>query len=126
MNAYGAPSVRPEMPRPLKAARILLVIGGVISVVSAIAVIAVLGADAEVLGQVTWSVWPGVAALVLARGLPRGGRKHYLWTLVVGGVWIFMGLGNAGQGDPRGFTSIIIPIVILVLVTRPASRDYLR
>jgi len=125
MSGYGAQLSPRVMPTSLRWARGLLYFAGAVSVLSAIGYIVGFGADAEELGGLVWSTWPGVAALVLAYRMAGGGRKLRIWTIVVCGFWIFMGLGNLGNGDPRGFTSMIIPIIIIVLVTRRSAREYL-
>lgn len=125
MSAYGSLPTGRRLPGTLRATRILLFVGGIIGVLSTLGYLVAFGADAETLGRLTWSVWPSVAALILAFRLPGGGRKHFIWIVVVGAVWVLMGLAALGRGEPRGLTSIIIPIAILVLVTRPASRRYL-
>jgi hypothetical protein len=113
------------LPQSLAAVRVLLYVGGVITLLTTLGFLVGLGVSAETAGRAIWAVWPGVAALFLARGLREGGAARFWAIVVVAAVWVFMGLAQLGRGEPRGLTSIVIPVAILILVTRPAARGYL-
>jgi hypothetical protein len=124
VNAYTGIENR-VLPSSLVWTRGLLYVGGVISVLANLGYLWSVGWSPEAAGQTVWSVWPGIAALFLARGLAGGGTVRFWLIVVVGGFWVLMGLGELGRGEPRGLTSLAIPIAILVTVTRPASRAFL-
>jgi hypothetical protein len=108
------------------AARVLLYVGGVIGILGTLGYLVSEGFSAETAGQAVWAVWPAVAAIVLARRVARGGNGLFWAIVVVGVFWVLMGLGELGQGDPRGLTSLVIPVAILILVTRAPARGFLR
>jgi hypothetical protein len=124
MSSYTTPTRR-ELPRSLSVLRILLVVGGVIGILATVGFLVSEGFSAENVGAAIWAVWPGVAAVLLARGLPEGGVRRFWGIVVVGAVWVLMGLAQLGRGEPRALTSLVIPIAILVLVTRKSARDRL-
>ena len=125
MTAY-LDTPRRTLPSSLKALRVLLLVGGVIGILATLGFLVSEGFSAETAGQATWSVWPSVAAIFLARGLENGRNGRFWGIVVVGVFWVLMGLAELGRGEPRGLTSIVIPIAILVLVTRRPARDFLR
>ena len=114
------------MPSSLRAVRVLLYVTAGLTVVTTIAFLAIEGTSAEALGAATWSAWPGVAALVLARGLPAGGLLRWRLLVALEVVYLLMALGAVGAGDPRGVTNLLLPIAVLVLAFRPAARDFMR
>jgi hypothetical protein len=106
--------------------RVLLYLGAAITVVTTIAAISVLGPSSEVVGALVWASWPGVVAFVIARGLPRGGRRLFWWTVAVCAFWVLGALAALGEADPRGFVQLLLPGAIVILLIRPASRAFLR
>ncbi len=116
---------RRALPQSLVSLRILLYVGGTIGIVATLGFLLSEGFSAETIGSALWALWPGAAAILLARGLANGGRNRFWGIVVVGAVWALMGLAQIGRGEPRGLTSLLIPIAILVLVTRHSVRDYL-
>jgi hypothetical protein len=113
------------LPGPLRATRVLLFFGAAITALLVVSALLMAGASAELIGRLVWMSWPGAAAFVIALRLQRRGKGLFWATVVVSGFWILSALAALGQGNPRGFTQLAIPVAILVLVTRPASRDYL-
>ncbi|MFF4175159.1 Tox-REase-5 domain-containing protein [Streptomyces sp. NPDC001750] len=127
----GPAPVRPghrELPRPLNTARLLLfvlfgatVLGGLGLLGSAFAVDAM---GAQVLGILLYAAAPGVLGLLLARRLRTGGKRVW-WGLVAVQVWLVLGgVANIGDGSARGFVQLLLPILILVLLTRAQSRSW--
>lgn len=117
-----------ELPPPLRAVRVLFMFAAGLTLVMAVATLSVLGADAELVGRLIWASWPGAVVLVIALRLPRlaGSRRWFAVTVVVCSVWVLGALGTLGRGDPRGLVQLLIPVVSLVLLTRPLSRDFFR
>jgi hypothetical protein len=113
-----------SMPRPVRAARVLLFIGAGITVAMTIGALLMAEFSPELLGYLMWFAWPGVAALVIAVMMPHG-RTWLFWaTVVVSSFWILAALGALGQGNPRGITQLIIPVSTLVLITRRPAREF--
>ncbi|TQN32817.1 hypothetical protein FHX37_2801 [Haloactinospora alba] len=113
------------MPSPLRGARVLLFLFGALSALVFVGGLMAADVDGRVVGRLLWVALPGVVATVLALRLPRGGRGVF-WTTV--GLQVFsllQALGNLGAGQPQGLLQMVLPTVVLVLVTRPASRSYL-
>ena len=114
------------MPGSVKLIRVLLYIAAAITVLLAVAVPLVLGATAEVIGQVIWAAWPGVVGFFIARGLHLGGQRRFWLVIVVAGFWLLGALGALGHGNPRGITQLIFPIALLIAVTRRSARDFFK
>jgi hypothetical protein len=112
------------MPRPVRVARVLLFVGAGLTGLMVSAALLALGISAPLLGSLLWFAWPGVAALVIGLKLPGGGKRLYWATVVVSAFWILSALAALGGGDPRGLTQLILPVAVLVLITRRSAKDF--
>ncbi|MFB7913034.1 Tox-REase-5 domain-containing protein [Streptomyces sp. NPDC056061] len=123
----AGPGLR-ELPRTLNTVRVLLFVlfgatalGGLGLFGSALAVDAM---GAQVLGILLYAAAPGVLGLLLARHV-RTGRKRVWWGLVAVQVWLVLGgVANIGDGSARGFTQLVLPVLILFCLTRRQSRSW--
>ncbi len=127
-----APAAAPrrELPGPLVLVRVLLLVLLGATVLGAIGLsgsaFAVGAMGAEVLGILLYASVPGVLAAVLARHVRTGGPR-VRWGIVAVQVWLIIGgLANVGDGSPDGFTQLVVPILILVLINREGSRAWFR
>lgn len=114
-----------RMPNPLRGVRVLLFLFGAVSALVLVGGLMATDVDGRVVGRLLWVALPGIVATVLALRLPRGGRGVF-WTTI--GLQVFsllQTLGNLGAGQPQGLFQMVLPAVLLILVTRPASRSYL-
>lgn len=111
------------LPGPVKSARVVLYLGAFFSALVAVGVL-LTGPDGATVGRMVWAVWPGVVAFLVAVHLERGGRWRYTLSLVVAGFWLLGALGTIGRGEARGFGQLILPVLLLVFVLRPESRDF--
>jgi hypothetical protein len=114
------------LPGTVRAVRVLLYIGAVITVLSVLGYLVSEGVSPESLGRMTWYAWPGVLGLVMALQLPQGGRGRYRAVIAVAVFWLIGALARAGEGDPRGVTGLLLPIAVLIVVTRRSSREFFR
>ncbi|MFJ2094799.1 Tox-REase-5 domain-containing protein [Streptomyces sp. NPDC087901] len=135
ISAYGgvgpAPGAgRRALPRAMGAARLLLhvlfgatLLGGVGLFGSALAADAL---DGVVVGLLLYGAVPGVVGWLLSRRVWTGGRG--VWGgLVAVQVWLIIGgAANAADGSMHGFTQVFLPVLILVFLTRPESREWFR
>jgi hypothetical protein len=81
---------------------------------------------AEVLGILVYASAPGVLGALLARHVRTGGTR-VRWGVVAVQVWLILGgLGNLGDGSPDGLTQLVLPVLIIVLISRPGSRAWFR
>ncbi|WP_046469868.1 hypothetical protein [Allosalinactinospora lopnorensis] len=122
--------LRGPLPGPLRVARVLLFVLAAITLVTAVAGLAVNAFEAtstaEAAGFATALALPGVLAMVCGLRL-RKGRRLLLWSLAALMVFmILLALSTIGQGDPRGLIQLLLPSTILVLVLLPTSRVYLK
>ncbi len=117
---------RPPVPGPVKAARVLLLVGAAFTIVTVLAFIATVGPSPESIGQGIWVCVPAVIALVIAPRMGRPSRKTFWWAIAAAGLWVLGALGSLGSGDPRGLTQLVIPVAALVLLTRPSARAFFR
>ncbi|OAH13788.1 hypothetical protein [Streptomyces jeddahensis] len=115
-----------RMPRALATALMLLVVLFVLSVLPALGVLLAAPVDGAVLGALLYAIAPGTAGMLLARRMWAGGP----WTgraLVGVQVWLALeALGTMAQGSGRGLTQLLLPVTLIVLLTRPASRAWFR
>ncbi|MGW4021278.1 hypothetical protein [Streptomyces sp. NPDC005009] len=118
------------MPRPLSRALLLVhalfvftVLGGVGLLLTAASLDAV---DGALLAQVACAAAPGALGWWLARRTWRGGTG--IWAgLIVVQAWLVLGsVSNVADGSARGLSQLILPLLVLFLLTRPASRDWYR
>lgn len=131
--ARGAPGYgggRQGMPRPLAGALLLVhalfaftVLGGAGLLLTAASADAV---DGALLAQVGYAAAPGVLGWWLARRTWRGGART--WTgLVAVQAWLVLGsLSNLADGSARGLSQLLLPVLVLFLLTRPACRHWYR
>lgn len=114
------------MPGTVKAIRVLLfVVAGLTALVAAGAFVYA-GGGAYGAGRAAWVLLPGVASVVLALLVSRGGRPLFWCLVALEALYILLALASVGGGDPRGVTNLLLPIAILVLLLQPTSRRYFR
>ncbi|MEU9708313.1 Tox-REase-5 domain-containing protein [Streptomyces sp. NPDC047967] len=125
-----APAAAPrrDLPGPIALVRVLLLVLLGATVLGAVGLSgSALAADAmgaQVLGILLYASAPGVLGALLARHLRTGGRR-VLWGVVAVQIWLIVGgLGNLANGSPDGFTQLVLPVLILVLLRRPQSRAW--
>ncbi|MER6190712.1 Tox-REase-5 domain-containing protein [Streptomyces cyaneofuscatus] len=125
-----APATAPrrDLPGPLAVVRVLLLVLLGATALGAIGLsgsaIAADAMGAQVLGILLYASAPGVLCALLAWHLRTGGRRVG-WGIVAVQVWLIVGgLGNLADGSPDGFTQLVLPVVILVLLSRAQSRAW--
>ncbi|MFE4384429.1 Tox-REase-5 domain-containing protein [Streptomyces cyaneofuscatus] len=125
-----APATAPrrDLPGPLAVVRVLLLVLLGATALGAIGLsgsaIAADAMGAQVLGILLYASAPGVLCALLAWHLRTGGRR-VRWGIVAVQVWLIVGgLGNLADGSPDGFTQLVLPVVILVLLSRAQSRAW--
>ncbi|MCY7394724.1 MAG: hypothetical protein LH468_01010 [Nocardioides sp.] len=116
----------PPVPGPVRAARVLLLVGAALTLVTVLAFVVSVGPSPESIGRGIWVCVPAVIALVVAPRMGRPGRKTFWWAAAAAALWVLGALGSLGGGDPRGLTQLVIPVVVLVLLTRPRARAFFR
>ncbi|WP_380164443.1 hypothetical protein [Jannaschia sp. R86511] len=122
-GAYTAPAV---VPTPVRVARVLLVVTAAVSVVTVVAFLSVAGLDPATVGLAVWTLVPAGLALLLAGRLGYD-RPRVLWAVVALEVFfVLQALVRVADGDPQGLTNLLLPVAVIVCVTRPSARAYLR
>ncbi|MEV6161709.1 Tox-REase-5 domain-containing protein [Streptomyces sp. NPDC052052] len=119
---------RRRLPRPLNTVRVLLLVLFGATLLGALGLtgsaFAVDAMGARVLGILLYASAPGVLGLLLARHVQTGGTRLW-WGLIAVQVWLVLGgVANIGDGSAHGFTQVLLPVWILVLLTRPQSRAW--
>lgn len=114
------------MTGPVRAARILLLLGAGLTLLTALGFLLTVGATSESVGRAIWICVPGAMALVVALRMPRPSRRLRWLAIATCMLWVLGALGSIGKGDPRGVTQLVIPVAVLVLLTRRRARDYFR
>ncbi|MEU0160634.1 Tox-REase-5 domain-containing protein [Streptomyces sp. NPDC006261] len=125
-----APAAAPrrDLPGPLAVVRVLLLVLVGATALGAIGLsgsaIAADAMGAQVLGILLYASAPGVFCALLAWHLRTGGRR-VRWGIVAVQAWLIIGgLGNLADGSPDGLTQLVLPVVILVLLSRAQSRAW--
>jgi hypothetical protein len=114
------------MPAPVRAARVLMyLVAGLTAVLSAASLLA-LGVTVGTLGDVAVFALPGVASFALALLIPRGEPRLWRMIIALEAVYVVLSLARLGDGDPRGLVNLVLPVAILVLITRAPARSYFR
>jgi hypothetical protein len=111
------------LPAPLRPVRVLLYLGAALTALTALGALLAGGLGPANLGQVLWASWPGAVAFVLARRLHRGGPVVFWGVVAVCAFWALGALATLGAGELRGFTQLIVPVAVLVLLLRRQGRD---
>ncbi len=114
------------MPGPVRAARVALLIGAGLTVLTVLGYLATVGGSSEAVGRAIWVCVPAVIACVVAVRMGQGGMRLFWWAVAACGLWLLGALASVGRGDPRGLTQLVIPVVVLVLLTRPSARRFFR
>lgn len=78
----------------------------------------------ETVGRALWGVWPGVVAYVLAEQLRRPSRLVHRLVLALGAYLVLRSLALLGDGDPRGWTTLALPVAVIVLASRRSARQW--
>ncbi|MFG2563015.1 hypothetical protein [Streptomyces sp. NPDC048496] len=127
-GVFLARSGRKSLPRPLQAVLILVRTLFVFAVLGGIGVLTVASSinevDGRLIGLLLYAALPSVFAFVLSLYLRTGGI--WIWRgLLAVHVWLTLGaLATLGAGGGRGATQLVMPVVIVVLLFRPSSRDW--
>jgi len=121
---FGAPSQATTLPTAVKTVRVLLYIVAGFTVLTTIGVLLAAGASPEIIGRLIWAAWPGVLGFIVALKLTTPSRLKF-WLIIVAAAFLILGsLSDLGHGDPRGFTTLILPILILIFVLQGSARRY--
>jgi hypothetical protein len=123
-GAQKAPTTG-SLPGPVRLIRILLFVLAAFTALVVIGALIIFEVTAEMLGALTWTALPGIVGLVVALRISRSRSRALFWTVIAIAVLTLLGaLGSLGNGDPRGFPQLVIPIALLVAVTRPEARRW--
>ncbi|CAM3899711.1 hypothetical protein GCM10009799_12530 [Nocardiopsis rhodophaea] len=117
--------MRETLPTPLRVARILLFVLAVVVGLQIVGGLMIYELGPELLGVLVWTALPGIAALLLGLRLPKGGRGMMAAILILQAFLLLFALGRIGNGDPRGLTNLVFPVLITVFVLQKSSRAFL-
>ena len=112
-----------ELPRSVKAIRILLLVVAALTFVVAAALFIAGGASAYAFGYALALSLPGVVQLGLGLLVPKGGGGVFYAILVTEILLVLVTLAAIVGGDGR-VTELVFPVVILVLLSRPSARNF--
>ncbi len=113
------------LPGPVRTVRLTLLVLAAFTALVVIGGLLVFDITPEFVGALIWTALPGIAGLVLALRIPRGGTRAMFWLVIAIAVLTLVGaLETLSTGSARGFTQLVLPIVLLAAVTRPAARRY--
>ena len=136
MTNTGAPTRRPGLVTLLI---VLVVIGGILSVIGGIALI-FLKDNPEVVvktGSSGVGLWAGIGTIIVgliylavAKGLSNGNGFSRLIVAIVslvsiiGGLWV--GITQVGNGALSGWSSVFWGVIILVILYSPKANAFFR
>ena len=78
----------------------------------------------ELLGLLVFDSLPAIVGLVLARRVWTGGRYVRWGLLAVAAVVALQAIGSLRYGDARGFTQLVLPVTLIVLLCRSTAREW--
>jgi Mg2+/Co2+ transporter CorB len=121
-----------EAPKSLRTARIILYIQGILGVIGAVLLFAVLGASPSsavpgwVIGVIVLSLVAAVLLVVAAATIVSPARK-WPWTLavVVEAFAVLSGLINVFTGAVQALVGVALGVVVLMHLSRAEVREYL-
>lgn len=123
---FAEPEEDASLPSPVKVVRVVLFIAAGLTVLVVVAALLLSGASPRFVGSLIWYAWPGVLGFFVAWRIRRPSRVKFWLIIVIAVVYALEALAAMGQGSPRGVTTLIIPILLLVFVLQKASRTYFR
>lgn len=113
-----------DLPASVTTVRVVLFVAAGFTVLVVVAALLVVGAEPRFVGNLIWYAWPGVVGFFVAWKIGRPSRVKFWLIIVIAAVYLLESLAALGRGDPRGITTLIIPVLLLVFVLRKASRAY--
>lgn len=121
---FPDPAADAGLPSPVKVVRVVLFVAAGLTVLVVIAALLVAGAAPRFVGSLIWYAWPGIVGFFVAWKIRRPSRVKFWLIIVIAAVYVLESLAEMGQGSPRGVTTLIIPILLLIFVLQKASRTY--
>ena len=128
LGGKGGLSGRRDMPAPLATALVLLhtlfavtVVGGLGLLMTATSYDAL---DGQVIALVAYAAAPGVLGWWLARRSWEGGVRVRRGLVAVQGCLVLGGVVNLASGSAHGGLQLLLPILILLFLSRPESRQW--
>jgi hypothetical protein len=112
------------MPTPVRAARILMFVVAGLTAALTLGSLASLDAGPKSILEVSSYALPGVASFVLAWRIDRRGVALLRWIIGLQSLYILLSLARAASGDPRGLLNLLLPVAVLILITRPPAKTY--
>jgi hypothetical protein len=114
------------MPRSVRAVRVLMYVVAGLTAVLTLSTLITLGVGWTALIEVSWFALPGIVSFVLAWRIKKGGVGLRRWIIGLEIFYVVVSLTRLVSGDPRGLVNLVLPAVVLVLITRPAAKEYFR
>ncbi|MFK0135175.1 alpha/beta hydrolase [Streptomyces rubiginosohelvolus] len=119
------------MPRPLQAALILVHVLCVATLVGAVRALSTASSvdavDGYLLGLLLYASLPGVAVFVLSLYVRHGGVRVWYGLLAVLAWTVLGALAElSGGAEGQGLARLAVPVAVIVLLCRPASRRWFR
>lgn len=121
---FSEQEARAELPSSVKTVRVVLFIAAGLTVFIVVGSLLVVGAAPRFVGNLIWYAWPGVLGFFVAWKIGRPSRVKFWLIIVIAAVYLLESLAALGHGSPRGITTLIIPILLLVFVLQKPSRTY--
>ncbi|NGN70453.1 hypothetical protein G5C51_42065 [Streptomyces sp. A7024] len=78
----------------------------------------------ELVGHLTYELIKPALGLLLCRKMWHRGLWNRRLVIILQAFWILSALGTMGNGDPKGVTQLILPILAIVFITRPGVKDW--
>ncbi len=123
--AQRTPVQQRSLPGPVRTVWIALLALVIFTTLVVLGGLLLFDITAELVGTLLWTALPGIIGLVVATRIPSGGSRTMFWLVIAVAALSLLGaLGTLADADPRGITQLVIPVVLLVAVTRPAARRY--
>lgn len=123
---FAEPDGTTALPGSITCIHVLLYAVAGLSLLVTVSALAAYDASTALAGALLWNVLPAALGLIVALRIRKPGRVQF-WAVVGSAAYLlWLSASLLGSGDPRGLTSMILPVLLLAAVLRRTSRDHFR
>ena len=123
---FADPSEDVRRPAALRVLRVLLWADVALTAVMVVAGVLAAGVSVPVVAGLAVMAWPGAVAGVVAWRFAEVRRAHFLGLLAAAAWQLLLAVSELLGGDPRGLTSLLLPLSVAALLATSSVRAHFR